>query len=62
MVSFGVLNTFLAFLAFLGLWRTFELKKRINELKWCHDMSGEHTGPGRPIASGEEPLHLPGGS
>jgi|688.fasta_scaffold802711_1 hypothetical protein len=38
MVSFGVLNTFLAF---LGLWRTFELKKRINELKWRHDMSGE---------------------
>jgi hypothetical protein len=24
-------------------------------------MPGEHTGPGRPIASGQEHLHLPGG-
>ena len=41
MVSFGVLNTFSAFMEFSGLWRTFELKKRNNELKWRHDMSGE---------------------
>jgi hypothetical protein len=62
MVSFGALNKFSAFLAFSGLWRTSELKKKINEIKWHHGMSGEHTGPGVPIASGEEHLHLPGGS
>jgi hypothetical protein len=37
------------------------LKKLNDELKWCHDMSGELTGPGGPDASGREHLHPPGG-
>ncbi len=28
---------------------------------WRHDMPEEHNGPGRPIESGKEHLHFPGG-
>jgi hypothetical protein len=36
-------------------------KRRTNELMWRHEMSGEHIGLRLHGASGQEPLHLPGG-
>ncbi len=60
--AFSLLFTaFSALLAFWVLWRTSELMKLSNEPKWRHYMSGEHTGPGGPDASGSEHLHHPGG-
>ncbi len=47
-------------MAFSAFWRIFELKKPRKEPKWRYDMSGEHTGPEAPDASGSEHLHLPG--
>ena len=61
---FSVLSAFSAFSAlsaFLVLSRTFEPRSLSEELKWRHNISGDHTGPGHPIAGGEEHLHLQGG-
>jgi hypothetical protein len=56
---------FIAFLAFSALltlfWHSRKLKKRTSDLKWSHDMLGEHCGLGHLDASDREHLHLGSG-
>ncbi len=56
MASFGILGILdvLGALGTLGILETCELKKRTNELKWSHKVSGEHIELGHRDASGKE--------